>query len=269
MNLLDVDQFIRDGFLKIEGAFDAALASKCRDDLWTVLEEENAGLNRNSKSTWPEADDRFPPGHPEQVNTLRVNSISSDSIYSALNSPGLLEAYDVLFGTDRWNSPKTIGSFPVNFPCIQSGDEYGWHIDGCVLVGDEYLISYDSRCRALLRLVLFSNTPENGSPTLLKVGSHLDVAKVLSTANNVPQSSHDIFHSLEDFNKYEIACATGNAGDVYLCHPFLIHAAQRNLHDQPRFMGQPGLHPVAPLSYDGPIELISPVERAVSLGISQ
>jgi hypothetical protein len=35
--------------------------------------------------------------------------------------------------------------------------------------------------------------------------------------------------------------ATVDAGTVYLCHPFLVHAAQRHQGTAPRFMAQPPL----------------------------
>ena len=35
--------------------------------------------------------------------------------------------------------------------------------------------------------------------------------------------------------------ATGPAGTVYLCHPFLVHSAQRNSGSRPRFLAQPPL----------------------------
>jgi hypothetical protein len=56
------------------------------------------------------------------------------------------------------------------------------------------------------------------------------------------------------------ATATGPAGTVYLCHPFLVHAAQRHRGTQPRFMAQPPLYPARP--YDV-ASGISPVEVAV------
>ena len=37
--------------------------------------------------------------------------------------------------------------------------------------------------------------------------------------------------------------ATGSAGTVYLCHPFLVHAAQAHHGSTPRFMAQPPLYP--------------------------
>ena len=38
-----------------------------------------------------------------------------------------------------------------------------------------------------------------------------------------------------------VALATGEAGTVYLCHPFLVHAAQRHRGSMPRFLAQPPL----------------------------
>ena len=34
---------------------------------------------------------------------------------------------------------------------------------------------------------------------------------------------------------------TGAAGDVYLCHPFLVHAAQRHRGSSPRVLSQSGV----------------------------
>jgi hypothetical protein len=59
------------------------------------------------------------------------------------------------------------------------------------------------------------------------------------------------------------AVATGPAGTVYLCHPFLVHAAQPLRGKLPRFLAQPTLLPRVPL--DPWREDVSPVERAIQL----
>jgi hypothetical protein len=38
-----------------------------------------------------------------------------------------------------------------------------------------------------------------------------------------------------------LAHAVGRAGDVYLCHPFLVRAAQTHCGAKPRFIAQPGV----------------------------
>ena len=62
--------------------------------------------------------------------------------------------------------------------------------------------------------------------------------------------------------------ATGMAGTVYLCHPFLVHAAQPHRGKIPRFLAQPPLMPKVPLELaraDGEYSL---VEQAILLGLS-
>ena len=52
-------------------------------------------------------------------------------------------------------------------------------------------------------------------------------------------------------------------GTVYLCHPFLAHAAQPHRGTNPRFMAQPPLYPAAPFELDRPDGDYSPVEIAI------
>ncbi|MGZ8176817.1 hypothetical protein ACXVUM_02710 [Williamsia sp. SKLECPSW1] len=65
--------------------------------------------------------------------------------------------------------------------------------------------------------------------------------------------------ALDDPARPEVL-ATGDAGDVFLCHPFLIHAAQVNRAGRPRFMSQPGIMLREQFDLGDPT---SPVERAI------
>jgi len=61
--------------------------------------------------------------------------------------------------------------------------------------------------------------------------------------------------------------ASGSAGTVYLCHPFLVHAGQPHRGTRPRFMAQPPLLPREPLHLQRSDGSYSPVERAIRRGI--
>jgi hypothetical protein len=64
------------------------------------------------------------------------------------------------------------------------------------------------------------------------------------------------------------ANATGTAGTVFLCHPFLVHAAQPHRGVTPRFLAQPPLYPRLPFELtrsDGDYSLI---EKAIRLGLT-
>jgi hypothetical protein len=43
-----------------------------------------------------------------------------------------------------------------------------------------------------------------------------------------------------------LALTTGSLADVYLCHPFLVHAAQPHHGSCPRFIAQPPPYPAVP-----------------------
>ena len=64
------------------------------------------------------------------------------------------------------------------------------------------------------------------------------------------------------------AVATGPAGTVYLCHPFLVHAAQAHCGATPRFLAQPPLHPRVPFELERSDSDYSLVERAIRLALS-
>jgi hypothetical protein len=64
------------------------------------------------------------------------------------------------------------------------------------------------------------------------------------------------------------AAATGPAGTVFFCHPFLVHAAQTHHGATPRFLAQPPLYPRVPFELtrsDGDHSL---VELAIRLGLA-
>ena len=61
--------------------------------------------------------------------------------------------------------------------------------------------------------------------------------------------------------------ATGIAGTVYLCHPFLVHAAQQHRGTEPKFMAQPNLLSKRDFNINQPLELRCPIEKAIIKGI--
>lgn len=227
---VQVQNFIEDGFVKIDNAFSAALARRCRDELWAEI-----GLS---------------PDHPENwiQPVIRVAAKSSPPFIEAANTPILHGAYDQLIGQGRWLAPRGLGTFPIRFPSSQSVGDDGWHVD--VSFGDnnpdfmEWRANVKSRGRALLMLFLFSDVGPNDAPTRIRKGSHLTIARELlrygEAGATLRQLSADGYASTENC---EVALATGAAGTVYLCHPFLVHAAQPHRGTRPRFMAQPPLFP--------------------------
>ena len=71
------------------------------------------------------------------------------------------------------------------------------------------------------------------------------------------QLSANGYASTEDC---KVEPAMGAAGTVYLCHPFLVHAAQPHRGERPRFMAQP---PLLPKGEFDPALPPSPVQVAI------
>ena len=61
--------------------------------------------------------------------------------------------------------------------------------------------------------------------------------------------------------------ATGKAGDVYLIHPYLLHAVSQNVLRAARVITNPPLALREPMRFDRPDGAYSPVERAILNGL--
>ena len=224
-----VQTFFDDGFVKVEGAFSPELAERCRDELWADI-----GLSPDEPEGWIEP-------------VIRVMSKSSPPFVEAANKPPQHKAYDQLVGEGRWLKPQGLGKFPIRFPSPGAPGDDGWHID--VSFGDstdfmEWRANVKSSGRALLMLFLLSDVGTDDAPTRFRKGSHSIIARELLphgiAGATLRQISADGYASTRDCKE---ALATGAAGTVYLCHPFLVHAAQPHRGTRPRFMAQPPLLP--------------------------
>lgn len=241
-----VQDFIDNGFVKVEDAFSTDLATRCRDELWADI-----GLSPDEPENWMQS-------------VIRVPSKSSPPFVEAANTPRLHNAYDQLAGVDRWLAPKGLGTFPIRFPSPDSPGDDGWHVD--MSFGDssdfmEWRANVKSSGRALLMLFLISDVGPDDAPTRIRKGSHATIARELlpygDAGATLRQLSANGYASTEDC---EIELATGAAGTVYLCHPFLVHAAQPHRGTRPRFMAQP---PLLPKGEFDPALPPSPVQVAI------
>lgn len=225
-----VRDFVETGFIKIENAFSADLARRCREELWAAI-----GMSPDKPEGWTEP-------------VVRVGFMASPAFVEAANTPRLRAAYDLLAGEGRWIAPAGIGSFPIRFPSQRAPGDDGWHVDMSFGTDNpdfmEWRANVKSSGRALLMLFLMSDVGPCDAPTRIRKGSHRTVARELlafgEAGATLRQLSAGGYASTGDC---DVALATGAAGTVYLCHPFIVHAAQPHRGETPRFMGQPALVP--------------------------
>lgn len=242
-----VAQFIEQGFVRLDEAFSRELARQGRDELWAA-----AGLSPDRPDTWTQP-------------VVRVGWMASPPFVAAANTPRLHRAYDALVGEGRWLRPRGLGSFPIRFPSPEAPGDDGWHVD--VSFGTdhpdfmEWRVNVTSRGRALLMLFLFSDVGPDDAPTRIRVGSHAAIARRLLPHGEAGLSLRELSaDGWASTSGCEEVLAVGEAGTVYLCHPFLVHAAQPHRGTRPRFMAQPALVPTG--EFD-PALPPSPVQVAI------
>lgn len=251
-------QFITEGYVRLDHAFPRELALEGQEILWKEM-----NLRPDAPSGW-------------KAPVVWLGEHSQEPFVQAANTPELHAAFDQLVGPGRWAPRSSVGTFPVRFPSNEDAGDDGWHVDvsfpGREAANDpgnffKWKSNLHSKGRALVMLFLFSDIGENDAPTRLRAGSHLDVAKMLRPYGDKGLTALQIADKLGSTGHRKEALATGEAGTVYLCHPFLVHAAQKHRGTQPRFLAQPGLHPRQPFSLFNRDNKYNAVESAIRLGI--
>jgi hypothetical protein len=253
-----IAQFIQDGFVRVDRAFPRELAYECRAILW-----RDTGCDPQDPTTWTKP-------------VIRLGGYIQEPFMKAQSTPVLHAAFDQLVGKGCWRRRSDLGGFPVRFPSPEDPGDTGWHVDVSFpgKSGDPnetndfsaWRVNVTSRGRALLMLFLFSDVSELDAPTRIRVGSHLDMARFLEPAGEAGMSHLVLDRMGADRPE---ALATGEAGTVYLCHPFLVHAAQMHRGSLPRFLAQPPLHPAEPLRLHREDGSYSPVEIAIRQALQE
>lgn len=251
----EVENFIATGFVRVAGAFSESTAAEARKILWAAT-----GCDPHDTETWTQP-------------VIRLPGFADPPFARAARSPLLTEACDQLVGPGRWVPRQGLGTFPIRFPSAQPPGDDGWHIDAS-FPGDDpadflrWRINVRSTGRGLLMLFLFSDVGPDDAPTRIRVGSHLRMAKVLEPYGAAGVAMIDLVPDFAATADLPEVAATGRAGDIYLCHPFLVHAAQPHRGRHPKFMAQPPLELRTELELDRPDGKYLPVEAAIRRGLA-
>lgn len=227
--MIDVDAFIRNGFVKLERPQLRQDAGAAREVLW-----ESIAPTTPDPSTWAQpvvwtADlhGRGPFGH-------------------LANSPDLVAALDEICGRNGWLPRHCLGNIPVRFPVRPSAQDRGWHIDANTQQSDgSWTVS--GKPQTMLLLTLLSEVGPDDAPTRVRIGSHRDVAAAFAEQPN-PAAS-ELWEMIDAASATRpVAYVTGMPADVYLIHPFCVHAADEHRGATPRFMSQAPIQLTKPFS---------------------
>ena len=250
----EIDRFVADGFVAVRGAIPADVIAACQAAIWAELSAHHA-VTCHDPATWTEP-------------VVRIITPHGPPFVTAGSTAPVGEACDQLLGPGRWiRHPGVGGTTPVRFPSDRDPGDAGWHIEASYSDAHGQRVNIRSRGRGMLALYLFTDVGPDDAPTRIRPGSHLDVPPILAPAGDDgldwPTAAR---LAVQASTHRPTVWATGQAGDVFLCHPFLVHAASWPHRGRaPRMMAQP---PV--LLTDGQFPLPSarlfppsPVERAI------
>lgn len=251
-----IERFVADGYVALRGTVPQRVVADCQAELHQELRER--GIDVQDPTTWAEP-------------VVRFVCPETPAFAAAGTQPVLWQAYDQLLGPSRHVERRGVGgTVPVRFPnAIDPGDA-GWHIDSSFPIGDSWGVNVHSRDRGLLCLFLFSDVGRADAPTEIKIGSHLCVPRALEPMGEAgglyDVQQGDVFPTIMDLPS---EFATGQAGDVFVCHPFLVHRATwPHRGRRPRLIAQPGIGIREPFALTGSGD-VYPVERAILLGLHQ
>ena len=239
----DLEHFAEEGYVHLRAAFPRAVANRCREVAAAQLH-----IDLTDPASWKEP----------VVRGL----VQDELLREAASSPRLVDAIGQLLDPDDWVPRPNLGLFVVRFPSEVDPGDAGWHIDSSFEAGDgNWSVNYRSRERGLLLLCLLSDVGVDDAPPRILRSSHLQMPSLLRPFGD---DGVDGLHAPLPVPTDRIAFATGAAGDVYLCHPFLVHAASwPHRGKKPRFIAQPPISLKGALELDGDVDRLSPVARAV------
>ncbi|MBC8103987.1 MAG: hypothetical protein H7Z41_15545 [Cytophagales bacterium] len=228
-----VEQFLTRGFCVVRNAFDRDKARIWTDQVFTRLGYEEA-----DPSTWEQH---------------RIHMPSHEFAPVAEYAPLAWGAMCELMGGEDRVRPSTWGNgFIVNLGKPEDADTWqppsakvgGWHKDG-----DFFRHFLDSPEQGLLTIVLWSDVVSRGGATFVAGDSVPVVARFLADhPEGVTPNGFGFGNMIQECTDF--AEATGEVGDVYLLHPYILHASSQNALRRPRYITNPPVGLKEPMNFN-------------------
>lgn len=252
---MDLEAFDRLGFARVPGAFSRAAAAAMEATVWERL-EHGWGMRRDQPDTW------------SVTTPTGLQSLKRHGVFEPIGGEVTCAAIDAVVGEDRWKRPAEWGQFLVSFPnaelwSVPSGI---WHTDfGYVHAGD--------RPFGAVVFSFLSDVPAAAGGTLVVAGSHQLIARFLesnprrrrermkhvrkaflasepwlaalaSEADDDPDRSARLMQHEHEIDGVPVRVVelSGEAGDVIVVHPWLLHASSPNAGRAPRLMRVQRIH---------------------------
>ncbi|HZC45524.1 MAG TPA: phytanoyl-CoA dioxygenase family protein [Candidatus Acidoferrum sp.] len=242
------EEFDRSGIMRLPGAIAPQQVKEMLDCVWDAV-ERRAEVRRDDPSTW------------KAQRMIGLRDLPDSLNFQQVATPTVCNALDGLFETRTWERPQRRFSMLVAFP--ESSEPWdvpsqGWHLDYPVVRG------LDGNF-AVRIFVCLQKLSQRAGGTLFLAGSHR-LSQSLFAKNRAERmhsadarralirsrpwikslfSPHEKTDRVKRFmksgtmigdNQGPVVEMTGEPGDVFVTHPYLLHAASTNCSKEPRIV---------------------------------
>lgn len=259
----DIDHFIQYGFVKLGGAIDMSTGSPGQQ--WVEASWTRNGLDPDDPENWPADKIHMPTRERMSVREMapRAWAAMAQLAGGEERLKGEMSFGDGFIANYGWGRHEAWQAPRPEAP--------GWHKDG-----DWFIHFLDSPEQGLLTVVYWSDVEPRGGGTFIAPDSVGVVARYLAAhpegvhpwafpKDTHPTNQPHLIRRCVDFRE-----VTGKAGDVFILHPFMLHASSYNHLPKARLMTNPCIRLAEPMRFHrGSLEAQSPIERAILRGLGE
>ena len=250
----DAEQFVERGYVVVKGAFSKDIAAAVCAAAWRELGEKH-GVDRHDPDTWNQP---F-MGRKAVTGYVRTQGTGRRFLLKSCAPRAFYAQADIIGGADRlpgngaalaWGD-AAIGN--LGLPNTASWQpphprQPGWHKDGW-----HFRHFLDSPEQGLLTVPIFSDILPRSGGTFIASDSIAPVARLLESLpaglhpDSVQGGGYLIPGLVEQCTRFEEL--TGEAGDVALLHPYMLHRVSVNPSIRPRFIANAALVLAQPMRF--------------------
>lgn len=242
----DAAHFIEYGYVVVKEAFSKAVAARNCETAWRELESEHA-VDRNRPESWSTP----VPGKRGPIRYLRTKGTGVRIPLRVQQARAFFAQTDLIGGSSRlpndgadlvWGDGAIANLGIEEDPRWQppAPRQPGWHKDGW-----HFRHFLNSPEQGLLTVPLYSDIQPKSGGTYVAVDSLKPVARLLAShrpgfhPDSVQGAGYLIPALIEQCGSFTEL--TGEAGDMVLLHPFMLHRVSINPSTRPRFIANMAL----------------------------
>jgi tetratricopeptide (TPR) repeat protein len=253
------------GYVTLRGAVPRSILRRIRHDSLRRLREAPERFIKDYEPAWKAGAQAFDPNDPATFFRERIDLFGETLLDLPEELPRVWEAICVLVGGEERVAERHICDnviLNLRSPPLRPGAKApepgweSWHIDAPL-----ELATFDRWINGLVGVVLVDDVaPGAGATYIAPESVGLLTRDLAAHPEGLDLASRDVGVAISA-RCTELVELHGEAGDVFLLHPFMLHTASPNPTGRVRWMANPNIALREPLDVTDPR---SPIERAIT-----